>query len=80
MRIRKRIPSPALTPKPAPKRFTMLLAVVMNAVTVAEPARLNRTPMMEKARFLYMIAGVEGKMKAAREPKKTNPLPMIPRM
>lgn len=58
----------------------MLLAVDMNAVTVAEPARVNRTPIMEKARLLYMIAGVEGKAKAAREPRKTNPLPMIPRM
>jgi hypothetical protein len=43
----------------------MLLAVVMNAVTVAEPARLNSTPIMEKAGLLYMIAGVDGKTKAA---------------
>jgi len=78
--MRKRIPSPALRPNAAPKRFSILLAVVMNAVTVAEPAMLNSTPIMEKARLLYIIAGVDGKTKAAREPKKTNPLPMMLRM
>jgi len=70
VRMRKRVPSPALRPNASPKRLTMLLAVVMNAVTVVEPARLNSTPIIEKARLLYMIARLMGRRRRPESLKR----------
>jgi hypothetical protein len=75
--IRKEDPRPARSPRLPPRRFTILLAVVMNAVTVAEPARLERAPVMENPRLLYIMAADEGKRNAAEDPAMTATLQMM---
>jgi hypothetical protein len=77
VRMMKLVPSLATRPRLLPNKLTMLLAVVINAVTVAEPARLNNTLIMEKARLLYMMPAEEGKRNATREPNITAELPMM---
>jgi len=58
----------------------MLYAVVINAVTVADPARLANELSIENARLLYIIAGLAGKRNPRSEPMTIAPLPNMLRM
>jgi len=62
-------------PRLLPKRLMMLVAVVMNAVIVAEAASAKSAPSKEKNRLLYIIAVDAGKRKPRREPIMMAPLP-----
>jgi len=56
--------------------LTILFAVIIKAVTVAEPARWESKAIIEKKRLLYISIAEEGNRNPRREPRNTKKLPM----